>query len=784
MKHTITLLLLVALSILAPAQSDVQLIPRPVSMVPTKGDFKINSATRILHDAVCTFEARQLQSFLEINCGLKLQTELLVDNVGDNVILLSTFTPDPGLRLPTIVNDLPGSLKGSIAVEERENYRLNISPNAVVIKGQTTAGVAHAVQTLKQMTPSARVRDELLPISWPCMMIQDRPAFAHRGLLLDCCRHFMTVDFIKKYIDLLAYYKMNVLHWHLTEDQGWRIEIKKYPKLTEVGAYRTEADGSTYGGFYTQEQIKDIVKYAQDRHVTIIPEIELPGHSVAALASYPHLGCTHSKIEVENEWGVFKDIYCAGNDQTITFLKDVLTEVCALFPGPYIHIGGDEAPKTRWEECERCQKRIQDHHLKDEAELQTWLIEEMAAFLSTKNKQIIGWDEILEGGIPANAAIQSWRGPEGGIAAAKSQHVAIMSPTSHCYFDYGLQSIDLEKVYQFDPVPSSLTKAEAQFIRGGECNMWTEHAPQELVDSKVFPRLLAMSEVLWTYPGVRDYAAFNKRVEFHYPRLTQMGVAFGLPKKPIDVKIERTTDGKMQIVAVSNVTNGRIFFSEYQGIGSAFTLEKNRIDVTPYDIPVPQIEDYYKPIQPGNSAQLDLIPFYQNRAYFDQSLKIRIEQHLGYGKKTTRNFVTNTYYPGGGDQTFSDGLCYSSGFRDGFWQGVVQKELEITVDLEKIETIQFCNSHWYHYANAWILRPESVVYYGSTDGQTWFELGKFEAAISADDKREMPLLYPIWFKPQQARYVKMKVIGIGACPSWHDAAGEPSWLFGDELIVR
>jgi hexosaminidase len=784
MKYTTLLLLFTCVLQMGKAQSSLNLIPQPQSIVPLKGAFQLNKATIILHSPHCEMDARLLQLFIANQTGFNLQVAPFAEHPDSNYIFLEATQPDPGLLPPSTVPGLPGSLSQVIAKDDHEAYRLSITPRSVMISGRTTAGVGHGVQTLKQMTPRKSPREENPTVSWDCMLIQDQPAFGHRGLLLDCCRHFMDVDFIKKYIDLLAFYKMNVLHWHLTEDQGWRIEIRKYPLLTEIGGFRKEEDGSIYGGFYTQAQIKHIVAYAAQRHITIIPEIEMPGHSVAAIASYPHLGCTQDSIEVETEWGVFKDIYCAGNDQTIQFLKDVLTEVCALFPGPYIHIGGDEAPKFRWEQCARCQKRMADEHIPDEAALQTWLIEEMAAFLSTKNKRIIGWDEILEGGIPADAAIQSWRGIEGGEMAAKAKHAVIMSPTSHCYFDYGLQSIDAEKVYQFDPIPSSLTEAEAQYIRGAECNMWTEHAPQNLVDSKVFPRMLSMSEVLWTYPSVRNYKMFSKKITAHHSILKQMDVTYGLAKIPASIGYRTNPKGRLVIDIKPTMEGIEFVYSELPYYSDDFQLTADRLSREPTIEAVPEANYLRDSIVAPNAVLFDIIPVLNNVGIPDQRIQICVDQHLGFGKKLTRNFTTNPYYPASGDNALTDGLCHVGGFRDGFWQGVVQKDLEVTVDLLKAQTIHFCNSHWYHYANAWIFRPNKVEYLGSIDGVNWTTLGSFQAALEPSDKKEMALPYPIWFEPAQARYVKMIVSGIGNCPDWHDAPGEPSWLFVDELIIR
>jgi len=355
-------------------------------------------------------------------------------------------------------------------------YRIIVNDRKINLYASSNQGMFYAMQTLIQMINSV---DNMI---FPSVIINDEPNFKWRGMHLDVCRHFFSVEEVKKYIDYLAMYKMNVFHWHLTEDQGWRIEIKRYPKLTEVGSWRNGSmvgkysdnniDSIRYGGFYTQEEIKEVVKYASERHITVVPEIEMPGHAMAALAAYPEYSCTGGPFEVAKKWGVFDDVYCAGNDSTFAFIQTILDEVLELFPSEYIHIGGDECPKTRWKECEKCQKRIKDENLKDEHELQSYFIQRIEKYLNAKGRKIIGWDEILEGGLAPNAAVMSWRGTEGGIAAAKQQHYVVMSPGKPCYFDHyqnpnthvephaigGLNT--LKNVYDYNPIPNELNKEE------------------------------------------------------------------------------------------------------------------------------------------------------------------------------------------------------------------------------------------------------------------------------------------------------------------------------------
>jgi hexosaminidase len=650
---------------------------------------------------------------------------------------------------------------------EEEEYDIEITNRSIVLKAKTATGISRGSQTLKQLLPSSFFNTEVAQFtSINAMHMHDKPAFEHRGLLLDCGRHFMDVATVKKYIDALAYYKLNVLHWHLTEDQGWRIEIKKYPELTRVGSYRLDAFGNHVSeGFYSQEEIKDIVAYAAARHVNIIPEIELPGHSVAAISAYPWLSCTGESIPVETEWGVFKDIYCAGNDSTIQFLKDVMDEVCALFPSPYIHIGGDEAPKFRWEHCPKCQNRMHDHGLKNEMELQTWLIEEMASYLHSKGKQIIGWDEILEGGIPADAWIQSWRGMEGGLAAAKAKHGVVMSPTSHCYIDYGLDNINLERVYSFNPIPPDCPKEAVPFIKGAECNMWTEHAPQEVLDSKVFPRLLALSEILWKADAKKDYDAFFNRVKLQYDALSRLNIKYGFADVPVSYRSKLLPNG---LVEVSVVKASEDIVVRYKDE----TMLLENVAYTGPLVVSNETKAFYFEYFLKNSPN----SFFETRRY---------TSNLATGKSISLSYTPSVYYPGGGESGLVDGRIGTANFRDGIWQAVQGKDLEAVIDLGHARKVKSVSTNWYHYANAWIFRPKAVEVYVSQDGQTWKLVVSQDASMDEDAGGEQVEEVILAFnEPTEVRYVKLIGKNNGPCPEWHDAVGEPSWLFCDEIIIN
>lgn len=411
-----------------------------------------------------------------------------------------------------------------------ESYRLKVTSGGVLIVGHRPAGVFYGIQSIRQLLPpEIYSEDSVHDIDWkiPSVTIRDVPRFQWRGQLLDVCRHFFDVETVKRTIDHLAIHKMNRLHWHLTEDQGWRLEIKRYPLLTEVGAWRDDGEGGRYGGYYTQVEVREIVQYAARRHITVVPEIEMPGHAMAALASYPELGCTGGPYEVATTWGIFDDVYCAGNDATLDFNRNVLDEVLQLFPSRYIHIGGDECPKTRWRECERCQARIAAEGLADEDELQSWFVTQMSEYLDERGRRLVGWDEILEGGLAPGAIVQSWRGMQGGIDAAALGHDVIMSPTSHCYLDYSYTTIPLELSYSFEPIPEELYPDKAHHVLGIEGNMWTEFVPdRDRLDHQVYPRLTALAEVGWSPREARDWEHFKGRMETHIQRYETLGIQY------------------------------------------------------------------------------------------------------------------------------------------------------------------------------------------------------------------------------------------------------------------
>lgn len=502
------------------SDDDYQIIPKPKELTITKGRFLLSSNTAIISNTGLDQETEYLSNMLNRISGITLTIDSSASNSGNIKLELDN------------------------SIENIEGYKLSVKYDAIVISGKTNIGVFYGIQSLRQLLPAEieNVDNEIAELTIPAVEIRDSPRYEYRGMHLDVGRHFFPVASVKKYIDLIAMHKMNSFHWHLTEDQGWRIEIKKYPKLTEVGGFRKGTaiglagtknapytyDDVRYGGFYTQEEIKDVVAYAGARHITVIPEIELPGHSLAALAAYPQFGNTKGPYEVAKRWGIFNETF-APTEETFSFLEDILSEVMELFPSKFIHIGGDEVLKKEWEESAYAQEVIKREGLKDEHELQSYFIRRIEKFLNANDRNIIGWDEILEGGIAPNATVMSWRGVEGGIAAAKQHHTVIMTPGTHCYFDYyqvgeegqkkealtgSKRHTTVEKVYSYEPTPLELNAEEGKYILGAQGNVWTEYMPTwDLVEYNVLPRMTALSEVVWSTKKNRDWEDFHMRLE-------------------------------------------------------------------------------------------------------------------------------------------------------------------------------------------------------------------------------------------------------------------------------
>ena len=673
-----------------------------------------------------------------------------------------------------------------------EGYKLSVTPTQINITAATAQGFFYGVQTLLQLLPTEVFSEKSLrsKVNWivPCVEIEDKPRYAYRGLHLDAGRHFQPVSFVKKYIDIMALHKMNNFHWHLTEDQGWRIEIKKYPKLTEVGAWRNETlighnsdrpqkfDGQRYGGFYTQDEIREVVAYAQERFINIIPEIEMPGHALAALAAYPELSCDPTKnYKVATSWGVFEDVFCP-SEKTFSFLQDVLTEVMDLFPSKYIHIGGDECPKTAWKNSTFCQDLMKKEGLKDEHELQSYFIQRIEKFINSKGRSIIGWDEILEGGLAPNATVMSWRGIEGGISAAQEDHDVIMTPSSHCYFDYyqadpeteplaagGL--ISLETVYGYEPTPDVLNNQQAKHILGAQGNVWTEYMRYTgTVEYMVYPRAIALAEVLWSPKSRRNFGDFVTRLQFHFKRLDRLNLNYS--KRLYDVNMDFVSE---------NATPSVILSSEVKNTEIHYTTDGSQ--------PTMRSSLYTKPFKIEDFKMVRAASF-QNGIPLSKTTTELVYPHSALGMKySLTNPAKNTYESG------VKGL--TNGVRGNTksyaqWTGFEGKDMEAVFDFGEPRKFKMVEIQFLNKPSSWIFLPDYVIAAVSNDGKEWVDIDRADYTHSrSEDKtyiRDAKLRFSEYTKPK--RYLKIYAKNIGVCPKGHAGEGKPAWLFSDEIIIE
>ena len=652
-------------------------------------------------------------------------------------------------------------------------YSLNIN-KSVTLEAKNGQGIFYAIQTLIQL-----INENEKIGSLPCLIIEDQVGdFSWRGMHLDCSRHFFSADFVKKYIDFIAMYKMNSFHWHLTDDQGWRIEIKKYPKLTSIGAWRNgsmvgaysnqEFDGKKYGGFYTQKEIKEIVQYAKDRHINIIPEIEMPGHAVAAIAAYPELGCTGKQLEVEQKWGVFENVFCP-KEETFTFLENVLTEVMELFPSKIIHIGGDECPKENWKRCSHCQDLIKKYNLKDEHGLQSYFIQRIEKFINSKGRKIIGWDEILEGGLAPNASVMSWRGFEGGIEAAKQHHPVVMTPGEFCYFDHYQGSpknepfafgghTTVEKVYAFNPVPKELTAQEKPFILGAQGNLWTEYIlDSNHVEYMIFPRIAALSEVLWGNKS--SYDDFRKRLFNHFSLLDRLNIHYS--------KAIYEVVGKSELPQNNNPVTYSL--RGFDGTKSIFyTLDGS----TPTTKSIP----YSAPFSIDKSASI-LAIYFENGEPKSKVFSQNISVSKSTGKKVNLEFQPKEKYAGMGAQTLTDGIIGDPAKYGTDWLGFSGDNFVATIDLGQKTSFSNLKTNFITSNENWIHFPQNMTIWISNDGKNFTQIKE----VSNDFIKQYMGKLSIDFLPQQARYVKVMAQNTTKIPQGFAGASYPAWLFVDEI---
>ena len=739
------------------SQNRLPLIPQPKSIQKSKGYFVLNKETVIQADNKM-FEAHYLQQAIKQQTGLDLKIVLVAES--GNIIKLTvkiqeTFT------------------------SQKEKYAISISKNQIAINSEENSGLFYGIQTLLQLIPS----DTKNEVQIPCIQINDKPKYEWRGMHLDCARHFFPVSFVKKYIDYLAMYKFNTFHWHLTDDQGWRIEIKKYPKLTEVGAWRNGSmighyseqkfDDKRYGGYYTQEEIKEVVAYATQRHITIVPEIEMPGHAVAALAAYPEYSCTGGPFEVAKLWGVLDDVFCP-KEETFTFLEDILSEVIALFPSQYIHIGGDECPKTRWKNCPHCQALIKEKGLKDEHELQSYFIQRIEKFVNSKGRKIIGWDEILEGGLAPNAAVMSWRGTEGGIAAAKQKHFVVMTPGSHCYFDYYQGEpkneplaiggyIPVEKVYGFNPTPKELNSEDAKYILGAQANVWSEYMEDgQKVEYMIFPRMLALSEVLWGTSNPANYSDFQNRMIQHFSVLDKKGINYSKAIFQITGKAIPSPKGEGVLFEMKSAN---------ESSNIRYTTDKTN--------PNSNSNSYSNPISITQSQTI-------KAAYFDgdkqqsNTIEQRFYWNKAMGKKITLLNQPHENYSNGGAFTLVDGMIGNRSKFGRDWLGFSGKDMNATIDLGKPETINKVILCVLESQGSWIYYPIKIEILLSNDGQNFESVQQLSLAEIQDVKGEVV----VEVKSKNAQFIKVIATNIGKISEGNPGVGSDAWLFVDEISVE
>lgn len=754
MKRFFLIVILFQISWLSFSQENLAFIPKPHQIDYRGGFFELNSNTVILADEK-TFEAQYLKEQIKNQTGLDLKISSKF--ISKNCIQF-------GIKIQDTINF------------DREYYNLNIWKNKIHISAFSYQGIFYGIQTLLQMIPYEK--SSLIKLKE--VSILDKSKFKWRGMHLDVSRHFFSKEFIKKYIDYLAMYKMNTFHWHLTDDQGWRIEIKKYPKLTEVGAWRNGSmvghytdqtfDDIRYGGFYTQEEIKEIVAYAKERHITVVPEIEMPGHALAALASYPEFSCTDGPFEVGKSWGVFDDVFCP-KDETFTFLENILSEVMALFPSEYIHIGGDESPKVRWKSCPNCQKRIKDEKLKDEHELQSYFIQRIEKFVNNNGRKIIGWDEILEGGLAPNAAVMSWRGTEGGIAAAKQKHFVVMSPGSHCYFDHYQGEpknepiafggyTNVEKVYSFNPIPKELSEEESKYILGAQANVWTEYInTPEHAEYMLFPRIAALSEVLWGTSNPNNYKEFEKRLISHFKMYDKKGINYSKAIFEVTSKVQPSENG----VAFE--------LKSVNPIGIKYTTDGSE--------PNANSISYEKPILVTKNQTI-------KAAYFENGkAKSAIIDQLFFITKSTGKKIELVHQPHenygiGGSFTLVDGMKGNPSKFGRDWLGFWGKDLNATIDLGKTETISKISISILSSEGSWIYYPKSIQFLYSKDGKNYIPI----TIVSSNEIHENRGKIVVEFDKQNVQFIKIIAENNGIIADGKPGAGSNSWLFVDEISVE
>ena len=738
-------------------------IPKPGKVELGKEIFVLSTTSSLNYDENFKYSAEFLSGYLSQGLQTKLDTNT------------STITNKISFQLDT-------------SFKNPEAYKLIITKNEITIKAATDQGAFYAVQTLRQLLPTCFEDDscDSEEFALPEITITDQPEFRYRGMHLDVGRHFFKIEDVKKYIDVLSMLKLNTFHWHLTEDQGWRIEIKKYPKLTAVGAFRNETlighyndqphkfDGERYGGFYTQEEIKGIVVYAQSRNVTIIPEIEMPGHSRAAMAAYPELSCTTEPVEVGTKWGIYEDAFCP-KEETFEFLENVLDEVMELFPGEYIHIGGDEVPKINWKNCKHCQQLIAEKGLKDEEELQSYFIKRIEDYVNSKGRKIIGWDEIIEGGLAPNATVMSWRGTEGAVQAANQGNDVIMSPLSHCYFDYYQSNNDeepiaiggflpLKKVYEFNPIPEGVKAERQQHILGAQGNVWTEYMKDfDKVSYMAFPRAMALSEALWSSDANKEYTDFVKRWEQFRSRLELLDIKYA--NHIYDINGNLTIDNESIKYTLTTLLSDKDI---------RYTTDDTQPDGTS--------AIYTNPIELKESTVIKAAVFDEN-ARVGNGFEEYFDLHKAVGSTIQLNIPPHPSYNAGGKEALVNGIQGSDKrYGDKEWLGFWGQDVSITIDLQAKKSLHSITTRFFNANGQWIYAPRFVKVSFSNNNETFSN--PLQQEILVEDIAQLITPLSINLDGVEARYVKFEVINYGYIPEGAQGAGNKAWTFIDEIIIK
>ncbi|MBR3855388.1 MAG: family 20 glycosylhydrolase [Bacteroidaceae bacterium] len=748
--------------------ADYRVVPLPQEITTTAGDaFVLSDQTYIVYP--------------KENAAMERNAEFLAQYIKEKTNLTLTTTAD---ERPNAITLATGNVS-----DNKEGYKITVKNDGISIVGASEAGVFYGIQTLRKSLPVIKSGK----VTLPAVEINDYPRFSYRGAHFDVSRHFFTMDSVKRFIDMLALHNINRFHWHLTDDQGWRIEIKKYPKLSTIAAERDETvigrnsgeyDGQHYGPFiYTQDDCREIVRYAAERHITVIPEIDLPGHMQAALAAYPEYGCTGGPYEVWKMWGVSDNVLCAGNDATLKFIEDVLSEVIEIFPSEYIHIGGDECPKTQWEKCPKCQARIKKLGIKGDKKhsaemyLQSFVINHAEKFLNSKGRQIIGWDEILEGGLAPNATVHSWRGVSGGIEAAKQGHDCIMSPTDYMYFDYYQTKytddeplaiggyLPIEKVYSFEPYDKRLTPEQQKHIIGVQANLWTEYIPTYThVEYMELPRMAALAEVQWCKPENKDYEEFKLRL---MPLIAMYDLyKYNYAKHIFDINPSFVTDTENGAIVAT--------FTTIDNADVHYTLDGTE--------PTTASPKYTGPVQIKESCTIKV------KGFSPRGATRTFSETFTFNKATAKPIEMvqpiNEQYIFEGPTTLVDGLRGNNNYRTGRWLGFRANDFEAIIDLKAAGEIKNVSFNTNVEKGDWIFGARGIIVSVSEDGKEYTEVFNELYPAMTEANPNQIYTHSIDFAPVKARYVKVKVLVEHSIPEWHGGRGNYGFLFVDEIAIN